>query len=56
MTQKISEEDREKRVQEHMKFAGVSETDARFMVAMALGEIPGDVMEIEEPDPDNETE
>ncbi len=56
MMSSINEQEREQRVREHMKFTGVSEAEARFMVAKEPGEIPGDVLEVEDPDEDSEPE
>lgn len=48
MKKKISKEERQKRIREHMEFSGASEADARFMVAIELGEIPGDVLTVDD--------
>jgi hypothetical protein len=48
MSKKISWEDRNKRIQEMMEVANVPEDKARFMVAIDIGEIPGDVLEVDD--------
>ncbi len=50
----MTESERNARIQELMEVANVPEDKARFMVAIELGEIPGDVLAIA--DAEEETE
>ncbi|GEM_PF-2305638 len=50
MKPKFSKEEREQRILDTMKYAGKDRCEAEFMVAMELGEIPGDVMTDEDID------
>ena len=48
--EKLTDQQRQKRIKEHMDIAGVDEATAEFMLAQEIGEVDSDVEAVNESD------